>query len=243
MNLRAIGDGRVLRIVSTKISTGRGSRKANDDDSALAREGKEGDWWSVASTCPCVYTLGPIRSHGRIGRSTTINGLGHKRKTEPWHEVDQKLEKTRLERRCLDPDEHILDPEPSSNKFFMSQLIKHNSEETGYWFSAKGSVYEASAFMHRHPGGDTMIALCSGQNVTDSLKAVGHFTNASIRNKMESYRIGSLENPKFASSHAEEVYMAAVDLGQKAAEMENVQRGNFQLLNGKLTILDEPETH
>jgi hypothetical protein len=124
----------------------------------------------------------------------------------------------------------------------MSQLIKHDSEETGYWFSVKGSVYEAIAFMHRHPGGDSMIALCSGQNVTDSLKAVGHFTNASIRNKMESYRIGTLENPKFASSHAEEVYMAAVDLGQKAAEMENVQRGNFQLLNGKLTILDEPET-
>jgi hypothetical protein len=48
--------------------------------------------------------------------------------------------------------------------------------------------------------------------------------------------------PKFASSHAEEVYMAAVDLGQKAAEMENVQRRNFQLLNGKLTMLDEPET-
>ncbi|KAJ6184585.1 hypothetical protein N7519_005886 [Penicillium mononematosum] len=178
----------------------------------------------------------------RIGRSTTINGLGRKRRTEPWHEVDQELEKARLERGCLDPDEHIPDTVPSSNKLFMSQLLKHNSEETGYWFSAKGSVYDASAFMQSHPGGDTVIALCSGQDVTDSLKAVGHLTNASIRNKMESYRIGTLEKPKFASSHAEEVYMAAVDLGQKAAEMENVQRRNFRLLNGKLTILDEPET-
>ncbi|CAG8909187.1 unnamed protein product [Penicillium egyptiacum] len=178
----------------------------------------------------------------RIGRSTTINGLGRERRTEPWHEVDQELEKARLERRCLDLDDHTPDTEPSSNKVFVSQLIKHNSEETGYWFSAEGGVYDASAFMQRHPGGDTVIALCSGQDVTDSLTAVGHLTNSLIRNKLESYRIGTLEKPKFASSHAEELYMAAVDLGQKAAEMENVHRRNFQLLNGKLTMLDEPET-
>ena len=178
----------------------------------------------------------------RIGRSTTINGLGRKRRTEPWHEVDQELEKARLERRCLDPDEHILNSEPSSNRIYMSQLIKHNSEETGYWFSANGNVYDASAFMQRHPGGDTVIALCSGQDVTDSLKAVNHLTDPSIRSKLEDYRIGTLEKPKLASSHTEEVYMAAVDFGQKAAEMENMHRRNFQLLNGKLTMLDEPET-
>jgi cytochrome b involved in lipid metabolism len=177
----------------------------------------------------------------RIGRSTTINGLGRKRRTEPWQEADQELEKARLERRCLDPDEHIPGTKPSSNKFFVSQLIKNNSEETGYWFSAKGSVYDASTFMQKHPGGDTVIALCSGQDITGSLKAVGHLTNPSTRNKLETYRIGTLEKPKFSFSQAEEFYMSAVDLGQKAAEMENVHRRNFQLLNGKLTILDEPE--
>ncbi|KAJ5401876.1 uncharacterized protein N7487_007772 [Penicillium crustosum] len=177
----------------------------------------------------------------RIGRSTTINGLGHKRRTEPWHEVDQELEKARLERSCLDQDEQDPDTEPSSNKVFVSELIKHNSDESGYWFSAKGSVYDASTFMQNHPGGDTVIALCSGHDITDSLKAVGHLTNSSIRNKLETYRIGTLEKPKFASSQIEEVYMAAVDLGQKAAEMENVHRRNFQLLEGKLTVLDKPE--
>ncbi|KAI9650218.1 hypothetical protein NHQ30_000231 [Ciborinia camelliae] len=176
----------------------------------------------------------------RIGRNTTINGLGRKRRNEPWLEADQELEKARLERRCLDSDEHIPGTRPSSNKFFVSQLIKNNSEETGYWFSAKGSVYNASTFMQKHPGGDTVIALSSGQDITDSLKAVGHLTHHSTRNKLETYRIGTLETPKFASSKAEDLYMAAVDLGQKAAEMENVHRRNFQLLNGKLTMLDEP---
>jgi cytochrome b involved in lipid metabolism len=180
----------------------------------------------------------------RIGRSTTINGLGRKRKTEPWQEADQELENARLERKYHDPDEHYSNPRPSSSKIFMSQLIKHNSQETGYWFSAKEGVYDTSTFMQRHPGGDTVIALCSGQDITDSLKAVGHLTNPSTRSKMETYRIGSLEKPKFDSSsavQAEDLYMAAVDLGQKAAEMENVYRVNFQLLDGKLTILDEPE--
>jgi len=177
----------------------------------------------------------------RIGRSTTINGLGRKRRTEPWQEADQELEKARLERIRNDRDEVIPGAGPSANKIFMSQLVKHNSEATGYWFSAKGSVYDASTFMQKHPGGDTVIALCSGQDVTDSLKAVGHLTNPSIRNKLDTYRIGTLEKPKFASPQLEEIYMSAVELGQKASEMENVQRRNFQLLNGKLTVLDEPE--
>jgi cytochrome b involved in lipid metabolism len=176
----------------------------------------------------------------RIGRNTTINGLGRKRRNEPWLEADQELEKARLERKCLDPDEQTPGTRPSSNKFFVSQLIKKNSEETGYWFSANGSVYNASTFMQKHPGGDTVIELSSGQDITDSLKAVGHLTNPSTRNKLETYRIGTLEKPKLASSKAKDVYMAAVDLGQKAAEMENVHRRNFQLLNGKLTVLDEP---
>lgn len=95
--------------------------------------------------------------------------------------------------------------------------------------------------MQKHPGGDTVIVLCSGQDIANSLKAAGHLTNSSIRNKLETYRIGTLERPKFASSKTEEVYMAAVDLGQKVAEMENVHRRNFQLLDGKLTILDKPQ--
>jgi cytochrome b involved in lipid metabolism len=176
----------------------------------------------------------------KIGRGTTINGLGHKQKTEPWQEADRELENARLERQCHDPDEYDPKTEPTSNKILISQLIKHNSEETGYWFSAKGSVYDPSTFMQRHPGGDTVIALCSGQDITDSLKAVGHLTNPSTRSRLETYRIGTLEKPKFNSSLADELYMATVDFGQKAAEMENVCRANFQLLDGKFTILDEP---
>jgi hypothetical protein len=95
--------------------------------------------------------------------------------------------------------------------------------------------------MQRHPGGDTVIALCSGQDVSDSLNAVGHLTNPSTRSRLENYRIGTLDRPKFNSSLAEELYMAAVDFGQKAAEMENVYRANFHLLDGKFTILDEPK--
>lgn len=176
----------------------------------------------------------------RIGRSTTINGLGRKRKTEPWQEVDQELENARLERGCHDSDQRTSEPEGGSQKIFVSQLIRHNSKETGYWFSAKGSVYDASIFMQKHPGGDTLITLCSAQDITDSLTAVGHLTNPSTRNKLETYQIGILAKPGFLSLQAKEVYMAAVELGQKAAEMENVYRANFQLLDGKLTVLDKP---
>ncbi|KAK6593999.1 cytochrome b5-like Heme/Steroid binding domain-containing protein [Botrytis cinerea] len=171
--------------------------------------------------------LGFLAVSSRIGRNITNNGLGRKRRTEPWLEANQELEKTRLERKSLDTDEHF----SSSDS---------RPKETGYWFSAQGNVYNASKFMQKHPGGDTVIACSSGQDITDSLNAVAHLTNPMIRNKLESYRIGTLQKPKFATSKAEDIYLAAVDLGQRAAEMENVHRRNFQLLDGKLTALDEP---
>ncbi|TGO51219.1 hypothetical protein BCON_0166g00060 [Botryotinia convoluta] len=131
--------------------------------------------------------LGFLAVSFRIGRNTTVNGLGGERRTEPWLEADQELEKARLERRYLGPDKDSSSP-------------------------AQGNVYNASTFMQKHPGGDTVIACSSGQDITDSLKAVGHLTNPMIRNKLETYRIGTLQIPKIASSKAENVYMATVDL-------------------------------
>ncbi|PYI05123.1 hypothetical protein BO78DRAFT_270050, partial [Aspergillus sclerotiicarbonarius CBS 121057] len=182
----------------------------------------------------------------RIGRSTTINGLGRKRRAEPWMEADSELDKARVERRGMGEGDggggEGGEREGKGERVLMvSELIRHNSEEMGYWFAAQGSVYDGSGFMMKHPGGDTVMALCSGQDVTESLRAVGHLTHPATRKKMEMYRIGRLEGPKLASGQVKEMYLAAVELGQKAAEMENVYRRNFQLLDGKLTVLDEPE--
>ncbi|KAI2792042.1 hypothetical protein POX_b02075 [Penicillium oxalicum] len=176
----------------------------------------------------------------RIGRSTTINGLGRRRRAEPWQEADQELENARLERDRSDQTESEVKFDPSSNQIYTSQLITHNSKEAGFWFAANGAVYDASPFMQKHPGGDIVIDLCSGQDITDSLVAVGHLTNPTTRNILEKYRIGKLARPRLTSPEENELYLAAVDLGKKAAEMENVHRANFQILNGKLTNLDEP---
>lgn len=177
----------------------------------------------------------------RIGRNTTLGGIGGKRRAGPWHDVDQVLEQGRQERDKSSIDEAISTIEPVEEKVFISQLIEHNSKAAGYWFAAQGNVYDATSFMNNHPGGDTIIKLCSGQDVTDSLKALGHFSIPSIRSKLESFRIATLAKPVFPSSECEELYMAAVDLGQNATELENIHRRNFQLLDGRLTVLDEPE--
>ncbi|KAF7960239.1 hypothetical protein EAE96_001837 [Botrytis aclada] len=70
----------------------------------------------------------------RIGRDTTINGLGRRRINKPWLEADQELEKARLERRCFDPDEHLTSTEPGSKKFFISELIKNIRKRLGIGF-------------------------------------------------------------------------------------------------------------
>ena len=178
----------------------------------------------------------------RIGRSTTINGLGRNRKTEPWQEADEELEKARVERIPNDAAESMAESKPISENFFMSEVIRHNTEEDEYWFAANGSVYNPTSYMHNHPGGDTVVKLCCGQDVTTALKAVGHLTKPSIRSRLDAFRIGTVAKPDLSTPEIEELYIAAVDLGQKAAEMENVSRTNLRLLEGKFTYLDKPET-
>ncbi|RAL15144.1 uncharacterized protein BO97DRAFT_462991 [Aspergillus homomorphus CBS 101889] len=188
----------------------------------------------------------------RIGRSTTINGLGRRRRTEPWLEADQALEQARLERRqgpendnlqkshVVVPNSPPPPPPPTTKPLPISQLIVHNSPETGYWFAAQGRIYDATSFLTKHPGGDTVIALCSGQDVTESLAAVGHLSHPATRRKLDSFCIGALAPPPPGPALVpRKRYLAATALGFKAAEVENIHRTNFQILDGQLTGLDE----
>jgi cytochrome b involved in lipid metabolism len=175
-----------------------------------------------------------------IGRNSAINGLGWKRVAEKWQEANEELEKSRVERNFADHIKPVLPTKPCSTSFPISEIVKHNSEEMGYWFSAGGYVYNASAFMRKHPGGNIVIALCSGQDITADLKTVAHLSNPKIRSILQSYQIGKIQRPRFASVDPEDAYDATVELGEKSAEIENIYRTTFQFLNGKMTALDQP---
>jgi hypothetical protein len=71
------------------------------------------------------------------------------------------------------------------------------------------------------------------------LKTVAHLSNPNIRSILESYQIGKIQRPGFASVDPEDAYDAAVELGEKSSEIENIYRTTFQFLNGKLTALDK----
>ncbi|KAL6851400.1 hypothetical protein ACO1O0_008528 [Amphichorda felina] len=122
-----------------------------------------------------------------------------------------------------------------------SDIIQHNTAARGYWFASGDDVYDASGFMEKHPGGKTVIALCSGQDATTDLAAVAHLSEPKIQAVLKRYRIGKVRRAIFESPSLQILYEEAVWLGQKVAETENIYRTTLSsLVNAKLTVLDKP---
>ena len=126
----------------------------------------------------------------RVGRDSTINGLGHLCRGEQLREADAEIEKSRQERTSSDmATRRDLDIFPKgSQTFAASEIIQHTSESQGYWFTVGRDVYDPTNSMQRHSGGATILVLCSGQDVTADLEAVRHLSDPKIIALLARYR-------------------------------------------------------
>jgi len=177
----------------------------------------------------------------RIGRNSTINGLGRATQHAKWAEADRELEKARRDRRAIDlPKQNVCSRPQSQAIYHFSDIIQHNAAATGYWFTSGDDVYDASSFMSKHPGGRTVIALCSGQDATSDLTAIAHLVDPKIRAILDRYRIGEIRRTIFASPRLQVLYDKAALLAQRIAETENICRTTLTFLHAKMTVLDQP---
>ncbi|KAL8095680.1 cytochrome b5 [Apium graveolens] len=78
-----------------------------------------------------------------------------------------------------DPKIHVFD-----------EVAKHNKTKD-CWLVISGKVYDVTAFMDDHPGGDEVLLSSTGKDATDDFEDVGHSDNA--REMMEKYYIGEID--------------------------------------------------
>lgn len=74
--------------------------------------------------------------------------------------------------------------------FDLSEVARHNDATHGYWLVIDRAVYDVSAFMFSHPGGDRILQLYAGRDASAGFARV--HTSRSVLNILPRYRIGAL---------------------------------------------------
>lgn len=73
--------------------------------------------------------------------------------------------------------------------FSREEVAKYNdSKET--WLIIHNNVYDVTAFLNEHPGGEEVLLELAGRDATESFEDVGHSSDA--RQMMEPYKIGEI---------------------------------------------------
>ncbi|KAL4613529.1 cytochrome b5-like, partial [Arapaima gigas] len=75
-------------------------------------------------------------------------------------------------------------------KFYTLEEVKQHNTGEDSWLVIHDRVYDISAFLEEHPGGEEVLLEQVGADATESFEDVGHSTDA--REMLEQYLIGEL---------------------------------------------------
>ncbi|KAH8399026.1 hypothetical protein KR215_001054 [Drosophila sulfurigaster] len=73
--------------------------------------------------------------------------------------------------------------------FTRAEVAKHNTNKDT-WLLIHNSVYDVTAFLNEHPGGEEVLIEQAGKDATENFEDVGHSNDA--REMMKKYKIGEL---------------------------------------------------
>lgn len=132
----------------------------------------------------------------------------------------------------------------------VSEIIKHNDDETGFWIVVDDAVYDISEFIRLHPGGSTVLRGYAGTDATQGyLRA--HARQSEVDANREMYEVGSVLRPDFdgVSLEAEvggmprrvtlaSLYRRWCDAAYLVVEMENALINDQSLQHGNTNRTD-----
>ncbi|PUZ76816.1 hypothetical protein GQ55_1G320600 [Panicum hallii var. hallii] len=74
--------------------------------------------------------------------------------------------------------------------YSFEEVRKHNARKD-CWLIIAGKVYDVTAFMEEHPGGDEVLLACTGKDATADFDDIGHTDSA--KELMRQYCIGEVD--------------------------------------------------
>ncbi len=114
--------------------------------------------------------------------AATFTGMGS------WFYMQSKAEEAQW-----DVDNNNPRPRSDLPTFTLADLKNHTSDETGYWVSLKGAVYDITEFIHGHPGGPGRLQMAAGNDLAPFWDVYRqHYRGHIVPLMEEKYRIGNL---------------------------------------------------
>ncbi|MED6235550.1 hypothetical protein ATANTOWER_028873 [Ataeniobius toweri] len=89
----------------------------------------------------------------------------------------------------------------TSPRFFTEREVAHHCTKDSCWVLLGTRVYDVTAFLRMHPGGEALIRSRAGKDLTWEMEGPPHRHSPNARRWLEQYYIGDLDR----GSGAEEV--------------------------------------
>lgn len=79
----------------------------------------------------------------------------------------------------------------AGGKVYSFEEVGKHSDRKDCWLIIDGKVYDVTAFMEEHPGGDEVLLACVGKDATADFEDIGHSDSA--KEMMPQYCIGEVD--------------------------------------------------
>lgn len=81
----------------------------------------------------------------------------------------------------------------TSPRFFTQREVARHCTKDSCWVLLGTRVYDVTAFLRMHPGGEALILRRSGKDVSQEMEGPPHRHSENARRWMEQYYIGELD--------------------------------------------------
>ncbi|KAL5285812.1 CYB5A.2 family protein [Megaselia abdita] len=78
----------------------------------------------------------------------------------------------------------------SADKVYTLAEVAKNNTNKNCWLVIHNNIYDVTAFLNEHPGGEEVLIEQAGKDATEHFEDVGHSTDA--RDMMKKFKIGEL---------------------------------------------------
>ncbi|XP_076878357.1 fatty acid 2-hydroxylase [Brachyhypopomus gauderio] len=95
-----------------------------------------------------------------------------------------------------------MSPSVSPRLFSAKEVASHCTKES-CWVLVGTRVYDVSAFLRMHPGGESLILHRSGKNISQALDGPPHRHSENARRWLEQYYIGDIEDTQRTDHHTQ----------------------------------------
>lgn len=125
-----------------------------------------------------------------------------------------------------------IDPGKKYPSYYASEIAMHNKSDD-CWGIINGTVYNLTQFIQEHPGGDKIILVNAGLDMTTDYNYIKHNQRPQIEGLLQKYKIGVLVSPELRDPGKAKLYESSKKFVEGVTEMENTLRNNTKFPKGR----------